>query len=417
MGARLSLGRGGLAPRQRRALAFHTLAVIALIPALALWAPPSDWSDPVLLLALLAIGVIADLNEVRLPTGTRWDATTVVVLVAIALAGPLPAIALSFVLLVFGDVVRRDRELIRPGNLANLAAYGWDVFVAAQVLVLAGVSEISAQAAPALFAAGVAMLMANFFIGPLVYGPAFLGRPARRMLGEFKDTMLLADVVMSALGATVAVLTASFGMLALGLFALITVVPQTAFTIVTRPRPVSRLEPLEATKVYAAALGDLYGMSKREQRVLACTCELTGDGVPAEGGALSDASAGEIQEACFLALYAHERWDGDGWPAKLPGPMIPLSSRIAAVAHEWSALTAGGTPELSHKEALLGLATQVETQFDPAVVEAARAIVAQEAQFTPTPAFQPRLHAWPGSYAWRRDVAPRLLGRFAGAEA
>jgi hypothetical protein len=412
---RMSLGRGERASRRTRALAFHALAVLLLVPALVLWAPPSDWNDPVLLLALLAIGVIADLNEVHLPTGTRWDATTVVVLVAIALAGPLPAIALSLFLLLFGDVIRRDRELVRPGNLANLAAYGWDVFVAAQVLALAGVSEISAQAAPALFAAGVAMLVTNFFIGPMVYGPAFLGQPARRMLGEFKDSMLLADVVMSVLGATVAVLTATFGMLTLVLFTLITVVPQTAFGIATRPRSISRLDPLEATKVYAAALGDLYGLTKREQRVLACACELAGDGVPAEGGALSDASPGEIQEACFLALYAHERWDGDGWPAKLPGPMIPLSSRIAAVAHAWGALTARGTPELSHEEALLGLATQAETQFDPAVVEAARAVVAQEAQFTPMPAFQPRLHAWPGSYSWRRDVAPRLLGRLAGA--
>jgi hypothetical protein len=414
MGAWLSLGRGGLAPRQTRALVFHALAVIALVPALALWAPASDWSDPVLLLALLAIGVIADLNEVRLPTGTRWDATTVVVLVAIALAGPMPAIALSFVLLVFGDVVRRDRKLVRPGNLANLAAYGWDVFVATQVLVLAGVSEISAQAAPALFAAGVAMLMTNFFIGPVVYGPAFLGQPARRMLSELKDGMLLADVVMSALGATVAVLTASFGMLALALFALITVVPQTAFTIVTRPRSISNVDRVEATKVYAAALGDVFGMSKGEHRILACACELSGDGVPGDEDALSQCSLGEIDEACFLALYSHERWDGTGSPAKLPGPFVPLGSRVIAVAQAWSAQTAQGTPELSHEEALLGLAARAETQFDPAVVEAARTVVEQEAQFTPLPAFQPRLHAWPGSYSWRRDVAPRLLGRLAG---
>jgi hypothetical protein len=411
----MSLVLGGLASRQKRALAFHAVAAILLVPALALWAPPSDWGDPVLLLALLAIGVIADLNEVNLPTGTRWDATTVVVLLAVALAGPLPALALSLVLLAFGDLVRRDRSLVRPGNLANLAAYGWDVFVAAQVLALAGVGELTPQALPAVFAAGVAMQATNFCVGPLVYGPAFLGQPAWRMLVEFKDGMLLADVLMSALGAIVAVLTASFGVLALALFAVITVVPQTAFALATRPRPIAALEPAAATKVYADAIADLFGMTKDERRVLACACELSGDGVPEGRDALSGCSVDDIREACFLALHSLEHWDRSGWPAELPGPMIPLGSRVIAVAHAWSAQTAKGTPEISHEEALLGLSARAETHFDPAVLEAARKVVEQEAQFTPLPAFRPRLHSWPGSYAWRRDVAPRLLGRLAGA--
>jgi HD domain len=417
MGARTSLGGRlrGLTSRQRRAIAFHGLAVIALVPAFAFWAPQSRWDDPVLLLALLAIGVISDLNEVRLPTGIRWDATTVVALVALALAGPLPAIALSLALLLFGELVRSDRKLIRAGNLANLAAYGWDVFVAAQVLMLAGVSEVSAQAAPALFAAGVAMVLTNFMVGPFVYGPAFLNQPATRMLKEFKDTGLIAEKVMSALGAVVTVLTASLGVLALVLFALITVVPQTAFTIVARPRPISALDRLTASKVYAAAIGDMFGFSKDEHRVLACACELSGEGVPVVGDSLSRCSIDEVQEACFLALYARERWDGTGWPAKLPGPAIPLGSRVVAVAKAWSAQTAQGSPELNHEEALLGLAAGSGTQFDPAVVEAARTVVAQEAQFTPLPAFQPRLHGWPGSYAWRRTVAPRVLGRLSGS--
>jgi hypothetical protein len=417
MGSRTSLGERlrEAAPRQRRALVFHALAVVLLVPAFALWAPPSHWDDPVLLLALLGIGIISDLNEVRLPTGIRWDATTVVVLVALALAGPLPAVALSLALLLFGELVQRDRKLIRPGNLANLAAYGWDVFVASLVLALAGVSEVSVQAAPTLFAAGAAMVLTNFMVGPLVYGPAYLGQRPSRMLKEFREAGMAAEMVLSFLGAVVTVLTAYLGLLALGLFALIAVVPQTAVTLATRPRPISRLDSAAATKVYAAALGDMFGLGKREHRVLACACELSGDGVPADGDALSQCSLEEVQEACSLALYSRERWDGTGWPASLPGPFIPLGSRLVAVAQAWSALTARDTPELEHGEALLGLAASSGTQFDPAVVDAARTVVAQEAQFTPLPAFQPRLHAWPGSYAWRRTVAPRLLGRVAGA--
>jgi hypothetical protein len=417
MNTSLDGARERVTPRQRLAVAFHVLAVLALVPAFALWAPGSDWDDPVLLLALLAIGLIADLNEVALPTGIRWDATTVVALVALALAGPLPAIALSLALLVFGELVRRDRKLIRAGNLANLAAYGWDVFVAAQVLALAGVSQVSAQAAPALFAAGVAMALTNYMVGPLVYGPAFLGQPVPRMLRDLRETGL-GLLVLAALGAVVVtLLTASLGVLALLLFALITVVPQSALTLATRPRPISTLDRPAATKVYAAALGDVIGLGKDQRRVVACACELSGDGVPAERDALSRCSLDQIQEACFLALYSRERWDGTGWPAELPGPHIPLGSRVVAVAHAWSSLTARDTPELSHEEALLALAARVGTHFDPRVVDAARTVVEQEAQFARLPAFKPRLHAWPGSYAWRRTVAPRLLRRLVGAAA
>jgi hypothetical protein len=403
--------------RQRLGVAFHVLAVLALVPAFALWAPGSDWDDPVLLLALLAIGLIADLNEVALPTGIRWDATTVVALVALALAGPLPALALSLALLVFGELVRRDRKLIRAGNLANLAAYGWDVFVAALVLTLAGVSQVSEQAAPALFAAGAAMALANYLVGPLVYGPAFLGQPVARMLKDLKDTALLGVLVMAALGAIVAVFTASFGVLALLLFALITIVPQSALTLATRPRPISTLDRPAATKVYAAALGDVIGLGKDQRRVVACACELSGDGVPAGRDALSRCSLEQIQEACFLALHSRERWDGTGWPAELPGAHIPLGSRVVAVAHAWSSLTARDTSELSHEEALLALAVRAGTHFDPRVVDAARTVVEQEAQFARLPAFKPRLHDWPGSYAWRRTVAPRVLRRLVGATA
>lgn len=419
MNAPQSLGSSdeGLVLRQRLALAFHVAAVLALVPAFVLWAPASHWGDPLVLLVLFAIGVAADLNEAALPTGIRWDATTVVALVALAVAGPLPAIALSLALLLFGELARRDRGLIRAGNLANLAAYGWDIFVAAQVLSLAGVGHLSAHAAPALFAAGVAMSLANYMVGPLVYGPAHLGQPVARMLNDLRESALPGLLVMAALGAIVAVLTASLGVLALVLFALITVVPQSAITLATRPRPIVALDRFAAMQVYAAAIGDVLGLAKEERLVLACACELSSDVVPVEGDAFSRCSLAQVQEACFIALYSHERWDGAGWPAELPGSQIPLPSRVLAVARAWSGLTAKNTAGLSHEVALLALGARAGTQFDPSVVDAATTVVAQEAQFARLPAFQPRLHAWPGSYGWRRSLAPRLLSRLAAGAA
>ena len=410
---RMSGALGGLTSRQRLSLAFHLVALLALVPAFALWAPASHWGDPLVLLVLLAIGIAADLNEAALPTGIRWDATTVVALVALALAGPLPAIALSLALLLFGDLAHRDRQLVRAGNLANLAAYGWDIFVAAQVLSLAGVGHLSAHAAPALFAAGVAMALANYAVGPLVYGPAYLGQPVARMLKDLRDTALVGVLMMAALGALVAVLTASLGVLALVIFALITVVPQSALTLATRRRPIVELDRLAATQVYAAAIADVLGWSREQRLVLACACQLSGGGESSEGDAFSRCSLDQVQHACFLAFYSHERWDGAGWPAELPGSDIPVASRVLTVARAWSGLTAKDTPELSHEVALLALSARAGTQFDPSVVAAAGTVVAQEAQFARLPAFQPRLHDWPGSYGWRRTVAPRLLGRLA----
>ena len=70
-----------------------------------------------------------------------------------------------------------------------------------------------------------------------------------------------------------------------------------------------------------------------------------------------------------------------------------MTSRIIAVADTWSALTARGGPQLSHAEALIELENAAGTRFDPRVVEAAHAVVAEERVSAEMPAPEPRLHA------------------------
>lgn len=70
--------------------------------------------------------------------------------------------------------------------------------------------------------------------------------------------------------------------------------------------------------------------------------------------------------------HHHERWDGNGYPARLRGEEIPIEARILAVADTVEALASdrpykrGMTPE----EILAELHRCAGTHFDPAVIEA-----------------------------------------------
>src|SRR6266576_3395255 len=86
-------------------------------------APASSWNRPVLLAALAALAVVAFLAEARLKTSAAayFDASLVVALLALAIAGPLPAL-LIWALPDFASrfVLRRD-PMFSPGMVATLA--------------------------------------------------------------------------------------------------------------------------------------------------------------------------------------------------------------------------------------------------------------------------------------------------------
>ena len=76
-----------------------------------------------------------------------------------------------------------------------------------------------------------------------------------------------------------------------------------------------------------------------------------------------------------LVRSTHERIDGTGYPDGLAGEDIPLESRIVAVCDAFDAMTSDRAyrPAMSRQEALAELEARAGTQFDPAVVDAARA--------------------------------------------
>jgi diguanylate cyclase (GGDEF)-like protein/putative nucleotidyltransferase with HDIG domain len=71
-------------------------------------------------------------------------------------------------------------------------------------------------------------------------------------------------------------------------------------------------------------------------------------------------------------LHHHERWDGTGYPDRLPADEIPLGARIIFVADAFDAMTSDRVYRrpLSTSDALEELERCAGSQFDPTVVEA-----------------------------------------------
>ena len=86
---------------------------------------------------------------------------------------------------------------------------------------------------------------------------------------------------------------------------------------------------------------------------------------------------GGVEEADYLelardvALYHHERWDGNGYPEGLRGEEIPLGARIMAIADVFDALCADRVYRrgIPMEEVLNILEESSGTQFDPMIMD------------------------------------------------
>lgn len=157
-----------------------------------------------------------------------------------------------------------------------------------------------------------------------------------------------------------------------------------------------------AVGIYARDIAARMGLS-HEQQQLAHLCGLVHDigkiGLPAglleKPGALTLEERRHMQEHSIIGerilanvdTYAeiaaivrhhHERWDGGGYPDRLAADVIPLLSRIIAVADAYNAMTSARPyrDAMPSRVARMRLAQAVETQFDTAVVAAFEAVLA-----------------------------------------
>ena len=376
-----------------------------------LFAPDSSWGQPVMIFALAAIAAIAFLAEARLKVSAAayFDASLIVALLALAVAGPVPALlvwALPDFLSRF--VLRRD-PMLSPGFVATLSSLVLAVLAGALVLELAAAPELP-SAAPALFSAGVVMAAVNFAVARLACAPWYQGfSPSALISAEFLE-LIPALLAMLAIGVAIAMLIPAIGVGALAPLALVIVLPQLGLAWMARARSVARLSRLEATKLYVSALADVLELSDAERRKAICAADLL-DGVADRGErAWRKVDPRAVAEVVF---HAGERWDGGGSPAGLRGGWAPVEARVLAVARAWSELTASGTVELTHRQALRELAFRAGSEFDPAAVAAVERVVAAEQAFARSPDFEPRLHRLPLPGGLRQVRLPALLARLA----
>jgi two-component system cell cycle response regulator len=91
------------------------------------------------------------------------------------------------------------------------------------------------------------------------------------------------------------------------------------------------------------------------------------------------AAAPALCAVAKLVRASHERWDGGGYPDRIGGADIPLGARIVAVCDAYDAIVADRPyrPARSSAEALAELYRCAGSQFDPAVVDAFAATLAE----------------------------------------
>jgi hypothetical protein len=398
--------------RRRTALAFYATVAPCGLAALYFTGPPPSFEHPEWLFAMIAIAVVCEVSSVWLGSGVHLNATIAVAVMALAIAGPIAA----FAVLVLPDLVmlpvRRDERILRVGTLTNLAAYAWAALAGGGVLALADAHGTALAGMPALITAGLSLAVTNFVIGPGVYAPLELGVPARAMADKLAGA-LPAVLAMVLAGVATTALIPAVGLAALAGFALVTLVPSSGLTLLARARPVAALDFDAAARLYAEAIADVLRLPRSDRALLARAGALIAQSpdphlrllqsLPARGRTRAHVEIAEI------AAHADERWNGTGLPAGVMGALSPSLSRVLAVAHGWARLTAHGTAELSHVEALLDLEADSGSAYDPAVVAAAGVVVERDTRLAREPAARPRIHAWPGSWAFRGWLAPRLL--------
>jgi hypothetical protein len=372
---------GGPVPssgRPRLALLLGLLANLALVPLLAAAAPPSHWSPIVLVLALAAIGPVSYFGSVAIRSDCFLDAQFVAALLAVVLLGPLPALGIWLAGEVMYLGVDRRRLV---AHLANAASYGWAVFTGSVVFAAiapAGVSPDAGGTFAAIGLVAVAMVAVNFAVTRLIVAVVLDGRSLVETVERELIRPAPATALMVLTGVATVFVYAHVGILALGLFAVAVLVPQTLLAALLKPHPVSDLERPAARAVYAQEIGRMMGVRGRKRLVLR-DAALYMHHFPqrAPNGMLSDPSDHHRYEVIETVLYARQHWGSAGNPNPIDAGVAPLASRILAVSDLWAALTAKGSAELSHERALGRAEAHTSVRVDRRVMDAAHAVIAQ----------------------------------------
>jgi putative nucleotidyltransferase with HDIG domain len=396
-----------------------------LAAALALAAATSttaDWHPPGLVAVLLALAIITDLFAVS-HEGQRISGSFLALVLAMALLGPAPAVAIG-VASVLADHVRARNPPARL--LTNLAAFAAFPLVGALLVRWAEVPERSGWFPVLVFGVFLVTNLLNFVI--IAGDHAVHARVS--LAGEFQSIflpVLPSELISGLLCALVAAVYVRTGVAAMALMVLVLLVFQYLLRalLLSRERSerlarlqigvlVSLIETLAlrdrmtarhsaAVARYTAAIADALGWP-REARELAHTAGLLHDigkfafpdsillaasrltaeqreavkAHPEDGARVLRRLDGYAPVA-DVVLAHHERWDGGGYPRGLAGEAIPPASRAIAVADTYDVLTARDSyrKPVSPDAAMAELRRVAGTQLDPAIVAVFADLVAR----------------------------------------
>jgi two-component system, cell cycle response regulator len=158
----------------------------------------------------------------------------------------------------------------------------------------------------------------------------------------------------------------------------------------------------------ALRLGERLGMEAEDLRNLVAAAELHDIGKAAIPDAILDKPAAlNSEERAFMERHTligeriiastpagrpvakivratHEHYNGDGYPDRLSGEQIPLSSRIIAICDAYHAMTSDRSyrAATTQEEAVKELRRCAGSQFDPAITEAFLDLLAEEQTMT-----------------------------------
>jgi hypothetical protein len=203
---------------------------------------------------------------------------------------------------------------------------------------------------------------------------------------------------MIAVGIAAAFLYTRIGVLALALFAVVVVIPQYVLPVLLRPQPIRDVPYPQAVALYALAIAHVLDLDRDTRPMLEDAATFLDIKVyqPVQGK-LRSAEFGHWSGVQETLLFYREHWDAPGGvPGAVEGELIPLTSRVLAVADVWARLTAAGSPELTHLQALSVLQSRAGYHFDPGVVNAVAEIIGREQLgLYGDSAYEPRLHRMP----------------------
>jgi HD domain-containing protein len=388
----------GLSTRRRYSLGLGLAANAALVPAFGFLAPSSSWTPPILMIAIAALALVGCFNSVQVanrPRSAFLDSEFVAALLAVVLLGPLP----GFCVWAAGEVAYLILiPMRREAHLANVASYGWAALVGSLVLDALVPSGVSAAVDPRAWVAvavtGAVVLCVNFAVTNAIVAYVLDGRSAASLIHTELITAAPAVGLMIATGTVTVFLYLAIGIPALALFSATVFIPRMAAKLGLDERALNGLEHAEVLPRYAEGIASAMQLEPAERLVIRdaasfirmrdetpdmCDCTEAPLGELAhlsDGGRLSDLSDSHRHALVEALFYKGEHWDGrGGMPGAVGGEMIPLTSRILAVADAWAHMTAGGYPRLTNSEALDLLEARAGLHFDPAVVAVAASLV------------------------------------------